>query len=243
MPVVPEGLKHLAIIMDGNGRWANAQGFRRTRGHKEGVKSVRRVTTACAEASLEHLTLYALSVENWAKRPRAEIEFLLLLLKRFVAQERATIMDNDIRFRTIGRTQEFPAAVRDELQKLTDLSSRNRGMTLTLALNYGGRSEIADAVRSIAAEVKAGRIDPATIDESTIAAHLYDPRLPDVDLLVRTAGEMRISNFLLWQASYGEIWVTPTWWPDFGVKELDEAFQAFGARERKFGGLAQRVDA
>ncbi|MCA9322831.1 MAG: di-trans,poly-cis-decaprenylcistransferase [Planctomycetes bacterium] len=240
---IPDGLRHIAIIMDGNGRWANSRGLRRTRGHKEGVKSVRRITTACAEAGLEQLTLYALSVENWAKRPRPEIEFLLLLLKRFVAQERRTIMENNIRFRTVGRTHEFPKSVRDELDRLTEVSAANDGMVLCLALNYGGRSEIADAARELGRQVRDGALDPEKIDEQTLARALYDPAMPDVDLMIRTAGEMRISNFLLWQASYGEIWVAPALWPDFDVKDLATGLASYGARERKFGGLAQRIDA
>ncbi len=243
MVEVPETLRHVAIIMDGNGRWANARGSRRTRGHKEGVKSVRRVTTTLAEAGLEYLTLYALSVENWVKRPRPEVEFLLMLLRRFLIQERRTIMENNIRFRAIGRVHEFPDSVRKELDHLTELSRDNDGMVLCLALNYGGRSEILDAVRAVASKVKEGALDAEALDENDIRRQLYDPEMPDVDLLIRTAGEMRISNFLLWQVSYGEIWVTQTYWPDFGERELEQALRSFGGRERKFGGLAQKVDA
>ena len=234
---LPEGLKHAAIIMDGNGRWANARGQRRTRGHKEGVKSVRRITTACAETRLERLTLYALSVENYVKRPKHEIDFLLALLRRFLIQERRTIMENDIRFRTIGRVHQFPASVRKEIDDLTEVSAGNDGMVLCLALNYGGRSEIADAARDIAVKAARGEIDPAVIDEETVGRHLYDGEAPDVDLLIRTAGEMRISNFLLWQCSYGEIFVTPAYWPDFDETALAGAFKAYTSRDRKFGGL------
>ncbi len=240
---IPEGLRHLAIIMDGNGRWANSRGLRRTRGHKEGAGTVRRITTLCAEAGLEELTLYALSVENYVKRPRHEVEFLLALLKRFVIRERATIMDNNIQFRTLGRTEEFPRSVRHELEKLRDLSSTNDGMTLRLALNYGGRSEIADAAKCIALDVKEGRLAVEDVDEQTIQDRLYDPLMPDVDLLVRTAGELRVSNFLLWQISYGEIFVCDTYWPDFGNKDMTQAMLNYGSRNRKFGGLVRPVDA
>jgi undecaprenyl diphosphate synthase len=243
MLVLPEGLKHIAVIMDGNGRWANARGYARTRGHKEGIKSVRAVTTACADAGLGWLTLYSMSVENFVKRPRAEVEFLLILLKRFVVQERRTIMENNIRFRTIGRVHEYPAGVRDELQRLTDLSARNSGMVLCLALNYGGRTEIVDAARRMAEQVRAGTLDPADIDEQAIADRLYDPTMPEPDLLVRTAGELRISNFLLWQVSYSEIYVTDTYWPDFGTKELETALASYSSRKRKFGGLVHNLNA
>jgi len=242
MLVLPDGLRHIAIIMDGNGRWANARGLARTRGHKEGIKSVRAITTAAAEAGLDQLTLYAMSVENFVKRPRTEVSFLLALLKRFVMQERRTIMDNDIRFRYVGRTHEFPRAVRNELAKLEEASAGNGGMVLCLALNYGGRSEIADAMRAIAEEVKRGELDPSTIGEETVAAHLYDPEMPDLDLLIRTAGEVRISNFLLWQVSYSEIYVTDTYWPDFGVKALEAAVANYAARKRKFGGLIHNLN-
>ena len=237
--VIPRGLRHLAIIMDGNGRWANSRGLRRTRGHKEGANTVRRITTMCAEAHLEQLTLYALSVENYVKRPRHEVEFLLALLKRFVIRERPTIMDNNIQFRTLGRTDEFPRTVRDELEKLTELSSSNDGMTLRLALNYGGRSEIADAARRIAQGVREGHIEVADIDEAMVQSHLYDAHMPDVDLMIRTAGELRVSNFLLWQISYGEMYVCDTYWPDFDAPDLVAAFQSYGSRNRKFGGLVR----
>ena len=239
----PDELKHIAVIMDGNGRWAKARGLRRTRGHREGVKSVRAITTACAEAGLENLTLYALSVENFIKRPRAEIEFLLILLKRFVVQERKTIMENNIRFRTIGRTEEFPKRVRRELEELRDVSANNDGMTLCLALNYGGRSELADAFSHMAKDVAAGTLDPDAVNEEMIGRYLYAPEMPDVDLMVRTSGHMRISNFLLWQISYGELYVTEGLWPDFGAEELKMAVEAFSGRDRKFGGLAQQIDA
>lgn len=240
---IPDGLRHLAIIMDGNGRWANSRGLRRTRGHKEGAGTVRRITTTCAEAGLEELTLYALSVENYVKRPRHEVEFLLALLKRFVIGERPTIMDNNIRFETLGRTQEFPQSVQKELDALREVSSSNDGMTLRLALNYGGRSEIADAAQKIAIEVREGRLKAEEVDEQVVQDHLYAPAMPDVDLMIRTAGELRISNFLLWQISYGEIFVCETNWPDFSKQDLTKAMLNYGNRNRKFGGLVRPVDA
>jgi len=240
---LPQELEHVAIIMDGNGRWANARGLPRTMGHKEGVKSVRSITTACAESGLKQLTLYALSVENYSKRPKPEIDLLLRLLKRFVIRERTTIMDNDIRFRVIGDVEAFPENVLKEIRSLEDVSRDNEGMVMCLALNYGGRSEIARAARRISGKVRSGDIEPEAIDEEMIAAHLYDPEMPDPDLLVRTAGEMRISNFLLWQLSYSEIYVTETFWPDFDVKSLEEAIAAYSGRKRKFGGLFKRLDA
>ena len=239
-PVRPPDLKHLAIIMDGNGRWANARGLARSRGHKEGVKSVRRTTTTCAALGFEQLTLYALSVENFRKRPPAEVEFLLHLLRRFVIQERRTIMENDIRFRTIGRTHEFPRRVRNELEKLTEVSAANQGMVLCLALNYGGRAEIADAVKAIVADRD---LDPEDVDEDFVRRHLYDSEMSDPDLLVRTAGELRISNFLLWQVSYSEIYVTDNFWPEFDEPELGRAMAAYTERRRKFGGLLKEADA
>ena len=243
MLALPEGLSHVAIIMDGNGRWANQRGLPRVRGHKEGVKSVRAVTTASAEAGLEQLTLYALSVENFFKRPKAELAFLLGLLKRFVIQERKTIMENNIKFRVIGRIDAFPKSLQDEIARLTEVSSSNSGMTLCLALNYGDRAEIADGVRRIAEKVVAGELLPESIDEDTVAAHLYDPGMPEPDLLIRTAGEMRISNFLLWQVSYAEIYVTEELWPGFRLEALEQALASYSGRKRKFGGLLRKADA
>ncbi len=238
----PKSLNHLAIIMDGNGRWANSRGLVRTQGHKSGINSVREMTTTCAEAGLERLTLYALSVENFVKRPRTEVVFLLSLLKRFVVRERSTIMDNNISFDCIGRLDEFPVGVRKEIDKLRDLSASNDGMRLTLALNYGGRTEITDAVREIALQVAQGEVKPEAIDEAMISRHLYDPAMTDPDLLIRTGGHMRISNFLLWQVSYSEIFVTDTLWPDFGTEDLSVALEDYSNRRRKFGGLIPNSD-
>lgn len=227
--------RHLAIIMDGNGRWAQGQGFVRTRGHEKGAETIRTITTECARLGLERLTLYAFSNENW-KRPRTEISFLMRLLKRFLIDERPTLVENDVRLTAIGRLDDLPADAMAELDRTRDLTAGHKGLNLCLALSYGGRAEIVDAARHLAAEAAAGRLDPAAIDEDLIAAHLYQPGI-DPDLLVRTAGERRISNFLLWQVSYAEIYVTDVCWPDFGVTDLHAALADYGGRVRKFGGL------
>lgn len=228
--------RHIAIIMDGNGRWAQSRGKPRIEGHRQGVHSVRAVVEECARLQLEQLTLYCLSSENW-KRPRLELDLLMSLLQTYVVAERNEIMRQDIRFCTIGRNEKLGERVRREVQQTIDLSGGNSGMRLCLALNYGSRTEIVDAVRSIAAEAARGDLPVESITEETISSHLYTAGMVDPDLVVRTAGEMRISNFLLWQISYAELWVTPTFWPDFRRPNLHEALQAFGRRERRFGGL------
>jgi undecaprenyl diphosphate synthase len=228
--------RHVAIIMDGNGRWARARGLSRTRGHAAGVESVRAVTRLCARKGIPQLTLYAFSEENW-KRPAREVSLLMRLLRRFLIRERGEIRENDIRLTAIGRLDRLPADVRKELEKTRALSAGNRGMVLNLALSYGGRQEIVDAVRAIAKRVRAGEIAPEDIGEETITAHLYQPDMPPPDLLIRTAGEMRFSNFLLWQVSYTELHVTTACWPEFREEQLDEAFESYGRRVRKFGGL------
>lgn len=234
----PKPPAHVAIIMDGNGRWAQQQGLARVLGHRRGIESVRRITTECARLHCSSLTLYAFSVENW-KRPKTEIRVLMNLLRKFLIDERSTIMENRIRLTSIGRIDDLPIEVVRELRKTEQMSARNNGMVLRLALSYGGRAELADAVKRIAREVAAGRIDPDAIDEETIRAYLYDPELPDPDLLIRTAGEMRFSNFLLWQVSYTELYVTQVCWPDFREPELAAAFEDYRRRVRKFGGLTK----
>jgi undecaprenyl diphosphate synthase len=229
--------RHIAIIMDGNGRWAERQNLPRIAGHQRGVESVRRTTEECAQLKIEQLTLYCLSSENW-KRPQTEINFLMHLLERYMIEERATIMENNVRVRMLGRRNEIPEQVLRELDKTVELSGTNSGMWLNLAINYGGRAEIVDAVRSIADEVSDRRLLPSDIDEATIARHLYTAGAQDPDLLIRTAGEMRISNFLLWQISYAEIWVTEKCWPEFDEVTLHEAIGSYAARQRRFGGLA-----
>jgi undecaprenyl diphosphate synthase len=229
--------RHIAIIMDGNGRWAERQNLPRVAGHQRGVESVRRTTEECARLDIEQLTLYCLSSENW-KRPQTEINFLMHLLEQYMIEERATIMENNVRVRMLGRRTDIPEQVLRELDKTVELSGRNSGLWLNLAINYGGRAEIVDGVRSIAEQVAGGKLDPGEIVESTVASHLYTAGAPDPDLLVRTAGEMRISNFLLWQISYAEIWVTEKCWPEFDEATLHDAIRAFAARKRRFGGLS-----
>jgi undecaprenyl diphosphate synthase len=229
--------RHIAIIMDGNGRWAERQNLPRVAGHERGVQSVRRTTEECARLKIEQLTLYCLSSENW-KRPQTEINFLMHLLEQYMIEERSTIMDNNVRVRMLGRRDDIPDQVLRELDKTVEVSGRNSGLWLNLAINYGGRAEITDAVRSIAGSVAGGELKPDDIDEQTIAAHLYTAAAPDPDLLIRTAGEMRISNFLLWQISYAEIWVTEKCWPEFDEATLYDAIRAYAARTRRFGGLS-----
>jgi undecaprenyl diphosphate synthase len=228
--------RHIAIIMDGNGRWAQRQNLPRIEGHRRGVASVRRTTEECARLKIEQLTLYCLSSENW-KRPQTEIDFLMHLLEQYMIEERTTIMDNNMRVRMIGRRAGIPDQVLRELDKTVDMSSTNTGMWLNLAINYGGRAELVDAVQAIGRDIDAGRLSPAEIDEQAIANRLYTAGLDDPDLLVRTAGELRISNFLLWQISYAEIWVTERCWPEFDEATLHEAIRDFASRNRKYGGL------
>jgi undecaprenyl diphosphate synthase len=233
----PERLPcHVAIIMDGNGRWAQQRHLPRIEGHQRGVRSVRATIEECCRLGIGQLTLYCLSVENW-KRPKLELEFLMTLLRRYLVAERGEIMEQNIRFTTIGRRHGLPARVLREIDESVRVSQGNTGMVLCLAINYGGRTELVDAVRTLAAQVRRGKLDPQDIDEDTIGDALNTAGMPDPDLLIRTAGEMRISNFLLWQISYAELWVTDTCWPAFDRKELHRALRAYGARERRFGGL------
>jgi len=229
--------EHIAVIMDGNGRWAQRQGLPRIEGHRRGVASVRRTTEECARLDIGQLTLYCLSSENW-KRPERELEFLMHLLEQYMIEERTTIMEQNIRVSVIGRRDDIPDAVQREMQKTIDLSAGNSGMRLCLAINYGGRAELVDALRRIARRVETGQLKPDAIDESVISDSLYTAGMPDPDLLIRTAGEMRISNFLLWQISYAELWVTEHCWPEFQEADLHEAIRDFAARDRRFGGLS-----
>jgi undecaprenyl diphosphate synthase len=228
--------RHIAIIMDGNGRWAERQHLPRIEGHRRGVDSVRATTEECARLGIEQLTLYCLSSENW-KRPQQEIDFLMHLLEQYMIEERATIMGNNVRVRMLGRRDEIPEQVLRELDKTVEMSSSNTGLWLNLAINYGGRAEIADAMRAIGRGIEASELSPDEIDERLIAQYLYTAAAPDPDLLIRTAGEMRISNFLLWQISYAEIWVTEKCWPEFDEQTLHDAIRAYAARQRRFGGL------
>ena len=228
--------RHIAIIMDGNGRWAQRQNLPRIEGHRRGVASVRRTTEECARLGIEQLTLYCLSSENW-KRPQPEIDFLMHLLEQYMIEERSIIMGQNIQVHTIGRRDGIPEQVLRELDKTVDMSAANSGMWLNLAVNYGGRSELVDAVRAIGEQIAAGEMNPSEVDETVVAEHLYTAGLDDPDLLVRTAGELRISNFLLWQISYAEIWVTERCWPEFDEATLHNAICDFAHRNRKFGGL------
>ncbi|KKO18018.1 MAG: di-trans,poly-cis-decaprenylcistransferase [Candidatus Brocadia sp.] len=233
-----EAPSHIAIIMDGNGRWARQRGLVRIRGHKEGVESVREITRECAKKHIRQLTLYAFSQENW-KRPRREVNLLMKLLKDFLIGERGEIEENNIRLTAIGRISGLPEDVQRELAISIEESKDNTGMVLCLALNYGGRSEIVDAAKNIARSVKAGKMGLEEITEETFRRFLYTSEMTDPDLLIRTGGEMRVSNFLLWEISYTELWVTPVCWPDFRKRHLDEAIQEYARRERRFGGLQE----
>ena len=228
--------RHIAIIMDGNGRWAKRRGWPRIRGHEAGAKAVRTIVTHCARLGVEVLTLFSFSTENW-KRPGDEVEFLMELYVRYLIAERATIMDNNVRFLHVGRREGLPTSVLEEMDRTVTMSRGNTGLKLCLALNYGSRDEIVDAVRGIAREVRAGRVDPDDITEAFFSNSLYTADLPDPDLLIRTANERRVSNFLLWQISYAEIHVCETLWPDFSPNDLNEAIKDFAGRERRFGGV------
>lgn len=234
---VPDALpRHVAIIMDGNGRWARARGLPRIEGHRRGVASVRRTTEHCVRLGIGQLTLYCLSSENW-RRPEAELSFLMCLLEQYLVEERALLMRQRVRVSMIGRREGLPSATLDALDRTVDACAGNDGMGLCLAINYGSRAEIVEAARKLAREARDGVLDPEAIDEERFAASLDTAGMADPDLLIRTAGEMRLSNFLLWQASYSELWVTETAWPEFDEGHLDAALAGYAARERRFGGL------
>jgi len=226
--------RHVAVIMDGNGRWAQDRGLPRVAGHRAGVESVRRTLRACEAAGVEVLTLYSFSTENW-KRPAEEVEALMGLLLELVRSETEALRERNIRLRVIGRRDGLPEAVRASLAHAVERTSDRTGPTLCLALNYGSRGEIVDAVRAIAREALEGGLDPEAIDETTIDERLYTAGLPDPDLLIRTSGEMRVSNFLLWQISYAELYVTDVRWPDFGAETFFDALRSYQTRERRFG--------
>jgi undecaprenyl diphosphate synthase len=228
--------RHIAIIMDGNGRWAKLRHKGRVEGHRAGIASVRDVVETSARLGLDVLTLYAFSVENW-KRPRAEVSTLMSLLKHYLRLELDTLLRNNIRFRVIGRPGALPPDVQDELTRGSERTERCTGMQFNIALNYGGRSEITDAVRRLVDDVREQRLDPATISDDLLSSYLYTAGQPDPDLLIRTSGEMRVSNFLLWQIAYAEIWVTDVLWPDFRRKHLLQAVVDFQKRERRYGGI------
>ena len=236
----PERLPgHVAIIMDGNGRWAGHRSLKRFLGHQQGANSVQLVTETASRIGLPWLTLYAFSLENNLRRPKAEVSFLMRLLKTYLENNLQRMMDNNVRMRYIGRTHELPAEVQEKMRWAEEATARNTGTTLTLALNYGGRSELVDAFRGLAAEMKSKSLSPGHITEEDIHRHLYTAHMPDPDLLIRTSGEMRLSNYLLWQVAYTEIFVTNRLWPDFRGIHLLEAIADFQRRERRYGGLGK----
>jgi undecaprenyl diphosphate synthase len=232
---------HVAIIMDGNGRWAGNRSLKRFVGHQQGAKSVQLVMETASRIGLPWLTLYAFSLENNLRRPRAEVNFLMRLLKIYLDSNVRRMMDNDVRFRSIGHTSSLPSEVQDKIRWAEETTAGNRSMTLTLALNYGSRSELVDAFRALAVEMNQKHRSAENISEEDIHRHLYTAHMPDPDLLIRTSGEMRLSNFLLWQIAYTELFVTERFWPDFRGIHLLEAIAAFQRRERRFGGLSENV--
>jgi undecaprenyl diphosphate synthase len=237
---VPEDLKiiprHIAIIMDGNGRWAKERGLPRTEGHRAGAETVRRVTEGCGEAGVEFLTLYAFSSENW-KRPKREVQALMKLLEEFLRTKTQEMVEQNIRLQAIGRLHDLPPSCQDQLHRSVQATSQNSGLTLILALSYGGREEIIDGVKSLIDSIEKGHLDKAMIDGDVFSKHLYTRYYPDPDLLIRTSGELRLSNFLLWQLSYTEFFVTDKLWPDFGKEDLFDAIRSYGQRQRRFGGV------
>ncbi|MFC1497670.1 isoprenyl transferase [Verrucomicrobiota bacterium] len=228
--------RHVAVIMDGNGRWAKQKGLPRIKGHEEGAKSVRAVVRACRNAGVQYLTLYAFSIENWI-RPESEIGGLMNLLVKFLKHDEHELHENKIRLHVIGRTEDLSDVVRKELTRVVEATKAYDDGHLILALSYGARAEIANAAKQIAKRVKAGELDPDNIDEDSVAAHLYAPDIPDPDLLIRTSGEMRVSNFLLWQISYTEFYVTEVLWPDFREQEFMKAIEEYGKRNRRYGDI------
>jgi undecaprenyl diphosphate synthase len=227
---------HVAIIMDGNGRWAKQRGMPRVEGHRNGVESVRAIVRACGEVGVKYLTLYAFSVENW-NRPKDEVDTLMKYLARFLKNEIGELNRSNVRLEAIGQIWRLPEAVQLQLEKTKAALAKNNGLTLVLALSYGGRTELVEATRAIAAKVKSGQLDPAEINERIISEHLYTRHSPDPDLMIRTSGEMRVSNFLLWQISYAELVVTQTLWPDFRKAQFFEALEEYARRHRRFGAV------
>lgn len=235
--LIPERLpRHVAIIMDGNGRWARERGLTRIRGHRAGAETIREIVRAAGELDIEFLTLYAFSAENW-RRPKREVNALMSLLKRFLRKEERELNENNVRLGAIGRIGELPGDVRAWIDRVVRSTAGNTGLTLVLALNYGSRSEITDAVRALCGKAARGELSPEQVDEQLISESLYTAGMPDPDLLIRTSGEMRVSNFLLWQISYAELYVTQVYWPDFHRSHFVRALLDYQARERRFGGI------
>jgi len=231
--------RHVAIIMDGNGRWARKRGLPRVAGHRAGIKAVREVVKGCGNLGIEFLTLYTFSVENW-NRPVREVNALMRFLRETLRNEVDDLDRNNVRLMTIGRIEDLPPSVRREIERAQRILDDNTGLTLVLALSYGGRGEIVEAMRKIARMLKQGKLSPEEIDLDTVSQNLYTDGMPDPDLLIRTSGEMRISNFLLWQIAYSELWITDVLWPDFRRKHLYEAIMAYQGRERRFGRVPSR---
>lgn len=227
--------QHLAIIMDGNGRWAKKKGLPRSMGHREGAKAVKRVIANCLDFNIPILTLFAFSTENW-KRPKNEITYLLKLFERVLSKEKAYLIKNNIKINFIGRLNELPNPLNDKINELRESTKKNNKLILNIAVNYGGRAEIVDAINSIILKIDKKNINIEDVNEDTVRDNLYTYNLPDPDLLIRTAGEMRISNFMIWQIAYSEFWVTPVLWPDFDKNNLVEAIINFQKRVRKYGG-------
>jgi len=231
---------HIAMIMDGNGRWAQRKGLPRIEGHRQGANVVRKMVTECSSLGVRYLTLYSFSMENW-KRPKEEVQFLMSLCAEFLAHELPTMMDQDLRLRHLGRLSGLPESVQKRLQETIDATSRNKGITLSLALNYSSRVEMLDAVQAISRKVAAGEISADAVTEATIGDHLYTAGMPDPDLLIRTAGERRLSNYLLWQLAYTEFLVEQDCWPDFSEQHLHRAILDYANRERKFGAVGKKI--
>lgn len=228
--------RHIAIIMDGNGRWAKQRGLPRIKGHEKGADAVRECVEGCGELKVEYLTLYAFSAENW-QRPKSEVFALMRLLEKFLKEKTPELVEKNVRLQAIGRLTDLPDNCQNRLHESIKRTANNTGLTLILALSYGGRDEIIDGIRSLLREVEAGHIDRAMINPEMFSKHLYTRYYPDPDLLIRTSGEMRISNFLLWQLSYTEMYVTPKLWPDFTRKDLSAAVEDFARRQRRYGGV------
>ena len=236
-PPVPN---HVAIIMDGNGRWAESRGLARLRGHRQGMEAARRVTRAAGELGISYLTLYAFSLENW-NRPRAEVSELMRLLDNYLEREIDGLMENDVRVRVIGRLDRLSSELRERIEAGVARTRENRGLNLVFALSYGGRAEIVEAARGLLRDAELGKIDPEQLDEKTFAAYLYDAEIPDPDLLIRTGSESRVSNFLLWQIAYSEIYTSDIMWPDFQAADLEAALADYAGRERRFGLTREQV--
>jgi undecaprenyl diphosphate synthase len=233
---ISERPAHIAIIMDGNGRWATSRGLPRIEGHRRGVGTVRMVSETCATLGIAAVTLYCLSSENW-KRPQTELDFLMHLLEQYLIEERRTIMDQGLRLKVIGRRDRLPTSVVEAMDRTLEMSAANPGTQLVLAIDYGGRDEIVAAARSLAQDAIDGKLNPNEINEASFASRLYTDGLPEIDLMIRTGGDMRVSNFLLWQISYAELWVTETCWPEFSRANFVDAIRQFKTRQRRFGGL------